>query len=92
MQGEHKQVLEDVKHFVPRIEKLFADVDGGKKFSKLNFASAYNQLEVTEETSKLFAWSTHKGICLVKRVPFGPKCAGRIFMKKAELQKTLQGA
>jgi len=65
--------LEDVKYPLPRIDELFAAVSGGEAFTKLDLTAAYNQLEVTEETSKLLAWSTHKDIHLLKRLSFGTK-------------------
>lgn len=50
---------------------------------------AYNQLEVSEETSKMLAWSTHKGIYIMKRLPFGTKPGCSIFQRVIE--KVLQG-
>lgn len=82
--------VEDVKHPLPRIEELFAALSGGRVFTKLDLTAAYNQLEVTEQTSKLLAWSTHKGIYLMKRLPFGTRPACSIFQKTIE--KVLQGA
>jgi len=81
--------LEDVKHPLPRIDELFVALSGGEAFTKLDLTAAYNQLEVTEETSKLLAWSTHKGIYLLKRLPFGTKPACAIFQRTME--KVLQG-
>jgi len=81
--------LEDVKHPLPRIDELFAALSGGETFTKLDLTAAYNQLEVTEETSKLLAWSTHKGIYLLKKLPFGTKPACAIFQRTME--KVLQG-
>lgn len=40
-------------------------------FSKLDLESAYNQFELDEASRKLVAWSTHKGVYLVNRLPFG---------------------
>ncbi|XP_050507436.1 uncharacterized protein K02A2.6-like, partial [Diabrotica virgifera virgifera] len=54
--------LIDVKHPLPRVEELFAALQGGHLFTKLDFKNAYNQLELTEETKKLLSWSTHRGI------------------------------
>lgn len=62
---------------------------GGELFSKLDFAQAYNQLELVEETKKLLAWSTHKGIFVPNRLPFGPKPVCAIFQRCVE--KLLQG-
>lgn len=51
--------------------------------------SAYNQLELDEASKKLVAWSTHRGVYLVNRLPFGVKPATGIFQK--EIEKLLQG-
>jgi len=59
-------------------------LQGGKTFSKIDLKNAYNQLLLDEETSKLLAWSTHKGIYLVKRLPYGTKLACVVFQKIIE--------
>lgn len=76
--------MQDVKHPLPRIEELFAALQGGENFTKLDLASAYNQLELTEETKKLLSWSTHKGIYQPNRLPYGTKPACSIFQKVVE--------
>ncbi|XP_045463872.1 uncharacterized protein K02A2.6-like [Harmonia axyridis] len=80
--------LIDVKHPLPRIDELFSQLHG-EFFSKLDFSCAYNQLELEENTKNLLAWSTHKGIYKVNRLPFGTKPACSIFQKIVE--KVLQG-
>ena len=91
--GDYKvtinRMIEDVKEPLPRIEEIFAELGGGENFTKLDLAAAYNQLEVTDETKKLLAWSTHQGIYAVNRLPFGPKPAGAIFQR--QMRKVLQG-
>jgi len=42
-------------------------LQGVKTFSKINFRDAYNYLVLDEETRRLLAWSTHKGIYLVNQ-------------------------
>ncbi|XP_046384970.1 uncharacterized protein K02A2.6-like [Ischnura elegans] len=81
--------LDDIKHPLPRIEELFAALQGGEYFTKLDFYQAYNQLELTDETKKLLAWSTHRGIFVPNRLPFGTKPACALFQKS--LEKVLQG-
>lgn len=53
-------------------------------FTKLDFVSAYNQLELDASSQKLLSWSTHKGIYLVKRLPFGTNTACSIFQSIVE--------
>jgi len=76
--------LEDVKHPLSRIEEMFVALQGGKTFSKIDLKNAYNQLLLDEETSKLLAWSTKKGIYLVKRLPYGTKSACTVLQKIIE--------
>lgn len=81
--------LEDFNHPIPRVEDLFQALRGGKRFTKLDFSCAYNQLPISQATGELLAWSTHKGIYMPTRLPFGPKTACSIFQSKIE--KVLQG-
>ncbi|XP_018396209.1 PREDICTED: uncharacterized protein K02A2.6-like [Cyphomyrmex costatus] len=76
--------LEDVNYPLPKIEEIFTAVQGGQKFTKLDFKNAFNQLLLEQSTRELLAWSTHKGIFLVNRLPFGTKPASAIFQMKAE--------
>ncbi|CAI6350433.1 unnamed protein product [Macrosiphum euphorbiae] len=81
--------LVDINHPLPRVEDVFVALQGGKTFSKLDFLNAYNQLELCENTQKLLAWSTSKGIYLVKRLPFGTKPACSKF--QSVIEKVLLG-
>nr|XP_029732739.1 uncharacterized protein K02A2.6-like [Aedes albopictus] len=80
--------LEDKRYPMPVAEDIFAKLNGGKFFSKLDLKSAYNQLLLDEESKKMLAWSTHKGIYYVNRLPFGTKPACAIFQEI--LEKLLQ--
>lgn len=81
--------LKDFNHPLPRIEDIFVALQGGQKFTKLDFLNAYNQLVLDDETSELLAWSTPWGIYKVKRLPYGTKPACSIFQNIVE--KVLQG-
>jgi len=91
--GDYKttvnRCLEDVNHPLPKVEELFIALQGGKIFSKIDFKNAYNQLLLDEETSKVLAWSTHKGIYIINHLPYGTKPACAIFQKIVE--ETLSG-
>ncbi|XP_046405092.1 uncharacterized protein K02A2.6-like [Ischnura elegans] len=71
--------LDDIKHPLPRIKELFAALQGGEYSTKLDFYQDYNQLELTDETKKLLTWSTHRGIFVPNRLPFGTKPACALF-------------
>jgi len=74
--------IKDIYYPFPRIEDLFATVQGGQMFSKLDFSNAYNQLKVDSETSKLLAWSTHKGTYGVLKLPYDIKPATAIVQRE----------
>lgn len=86
--GDYKVTLNkfllDVKYPLPRIEEIFAALQGGQLFTKLDLSNAYNQLELDEKSQSLCTWSTHKGLYKTLRLPFGVKVAGAIFQKTIE--------
>lgn len=47
--------LKDVKYPLPRIEEIFAKLEQGKEFSKLDLSQAYNQLELEKKSKMLLA-------------------------------------
>lgn len=86
--GDYKTTLNkylvDFKYPLPRIEEIFASLQGGQLFTKLDLSNAYNQLILDENSQKLCTWSTHIGIFKMKRLPFGVKPASAIFQKTIE--------
>lgn len=87
--GDYKvtinKFLVDFKYPLPLIDQIYASMQGGQLFSKLDLSNAYNQLVLDNESQKLCTWSTHKGMFRMTRLPFGVKTAAAIF------QKTLEG-
>ncbi|XP_053968869.1 uncharacterized protein LOC128870291 [Anastrepha ludens] len=63
--GDYKitinKFLEDFKYPLPRIDEIFASLEGGEIFTKLDLSNAYNQLILDDESQLLCAWSTHIG-------------------------------
>ena len=52
----------DVNQYpLPKPSELFACLTGRKKFRKLDLSSAYQQMMLDEESSKLVTINTHKG-------------------------------
>lgn len=84
--GDYKvtinKFLIDYKYPLPRIDEIFAALQGGKLFTKLDLSNAYNQLELDRESQLLCTWSTHIGTLKMKRMPFGIKPAAAIFQKQ----------
>ncbi|XP_030380964.1 uncharacterized protein K02A2.6-like [Scaptodrosophila lebanonensis] len=76
--------LVDVRYPLPRIDDIFAALQGGVLYTKLDLSNAYNQLHLDEQSQLLCTWSTHIGLLKVKRLPFGIKTAAAIFQKTME--------
>ena len=69
---------------LPRIEDLFASLTGGKHFSKLDLAHAYQQIPLHEDSKQYVVINTHKGLYQYNRLPFGVASAPAIFQKTME--------
>ena len=69
---------------LPRIDDLFASLAGGKRFSKLDLAHAYQQIPLDDASKKLVAINTHKGFFQYNRLPFGVSAAPSIFQRTME--------
>ena len=91
--GDYKTTINrhliEVRYPLPRIEEIFAKLQGGECFSKLDFSRGYHQLVLDEDSRHLVALNTHKGAFLVNRLPFGIAPASGYFQR--EVEKTLQG-
>ncbi|XP_037037375.1 uncharacterized protein K02A2.6-like [Bradysia coprophila] len=81
--------LKPVTYALPLVEDLFASLNEGESFSKIDLTDAYYQLELEEDSQKLLAWSTQEGIFVPTRMPFGISPACSIFQQV--ISKTLQG-
>ena len=69
---------------LPRIEDLFARLAGGKKFTKLDIAHAYQQIPLDKESKESVTINTHKGLFRYNRLPFGVHSAPAIFQSVME--------
>ena len=54
---------------------------GGYSFTKNDLANAYNQIKLGPKSQKKLALSTHKGVLLQKRLPFGITSAPGYFQQ-----------
>ena len=71
---------------IPRPEELFAALNGGEQFTKLDFSEAYLQLE---ESQQFMVINTHKGLFKYTRLPFGIAAAPAVFQQTMDI--VLQG-
>ncbi|XP_049868122.1 uncharacterized protein K02A2.6-like [Pectinophora gossypiella] len=74
-------VLVEDKYPIPRIEDIFASLQGGKLFSKIDLSSAYLQFLLDEPSRKLCTIVTTQGMFCYNRLPFGIKCAPNKFQR-----------
>ena len=82
-------VIREDKFPLPRVEDIFVNMAGGKRFSKIDLKNAYLQMEVEETSKQYLTINTHKGLFRYNRLPFGIKTAPSIWQRAME--QTLQG-
>nr|XP_037290588.1 uncharacterized protein K02A2.6-like [Rhipicephalus microplus] len=69
---------------LPRVDHIFANLNGGESFSTLDLRNAYNQLPLDEDSKRLVVLNTHKGLYCFNRLPFGVSSAPAIFQRRME--------
>ncbi|XP_033729753.1 uncharacterized protein K02A2.6-like [Pecten maximus] len=91
--GDYKVTINpylDVPEYpLPTSEELFAKLNGGEQFSKLDLTSAYQQVLLDEESRNLVTINTHQGLYQYTRLPFGVAAAPAIFQRT--MDQVLQG-
>ena len=90
--GDYKLTIKrdlDVHQFpLPTPSNLFACLSGGKGFTKLDLASAYQQMPLEEESCNFTTFNTHKGLFTYTRLPFS-SAAPALFQRNKDTM--LQG-
>ena len=69
---------------LPKVEDLLASLGGGKTFTKLDLAHAYQQIPLEENSKQYVVINTHKGLYRYNRLPFGVSSAPAIFQRTME--------
>ncbi|XP_037398305.1 uncharacterized protein K02A2.6-like [Pygocentrus nattereri] len=69
---------------IPKVEDLFAQLNGGQHFTKLDMSHAYQQVVLEEESRKYVTINTHKGLYTYTRLPFGAASSPAIFQRTME--------
>ena len=86
------QQLETHRQPIPLPEKLIQKLGGGYGFTKIDLTDAYHQILLSPEGLKKLALSTHRGVLLQKRLPFGISSApGYLQEIMTQLTKDLKG-
>lgn len=73
--------LETHRHPIPLPEDLMRKLGGGYYFTKIDLADAYNQIKLAPESQRRLALSTHRGVLLQTRLPFGISSAPGYFQE-----------
>ena len=76
--------LEDHRHPLPLHEELMQKLGGGFGYTKIDLADAHNQIQLAPESQRRLALSTHRGVLLQQRLPFGIKSAPGYFQEIME--------
>ncbi|KMQ88519.1 hypothetical protein RF55_11982 [Lasius niger] len=80
------------EHHLPTVDELFASMEGGTVFSKIDLLQAYLQMEIRSEDQHLLTWNTHKGLYRPKRLMYGTASAPAIWQRDIEnILKDLSG-
>ena len=73
----------------PTVDELFATLNGGEKFTKLDLSQAYQQMELDESSRNLVCINTHVGLYRYTRMPYGISSAPAKCQET--MDKVLQG-
>ena len=82
-------LLDVPEHPMPKPAELFAQLNGGQRFTKLDMSQAYAQLMLDENSRKYVTINTHLGLFRYRRLPYGISAAPAIF--QATMDKILAG-
>ena len=66
---------------IPTPDELFAAMEGGQKFSKIDLSQAYMQVVLDDDSRKYLVLNTRKGLMEPTRMPYGIKPATAIFQR-----------
>jgi transposase InsO family protein len=81
--GDYKATVNpnlDTKVYpLPVLEDCFAEMKGGKLFSKMDIKAAYNNIHLREQDQKLTTINTHQGLYKWTRLPYGISSSSGIF-------------
>jgi len=91
--GDYKvtlnKFLEVDRYPIPRINDLMNLFRGATLFCTLDLCQAYQQLLLSKESQKLTTITTHKGLYMFKRLPYGIASAPGLLQR--EMDKLLNG-
>ena len=83
------QCLDIEQYPLPKIDDLYANLQGGERFTILDLSEAFLQMELDEGSRKYLLVNTHRGLFRYKRLPFGVSSAPALFQRA--MDTILQG-
>ncbi|KAL5486807.1 hypothetical protein EMCRGX_G019337 [Ephydatia muelleri] len=83
------QCLDIEQYPLPKIGDLYANLQGGERFTILDLSEAFLQMELYEGSRKYLVVNTHRGLFRYKRLPFGVSSAPALFQRA--MDTILQG-
>ena len=69
---------------MPKIDDIFANLSGGKKFTKIDLTQAYHQMEIDDVSKPLLVINNHKGLYRYNRLVLGIVSAPAIWQRAIE--------
>ena len=75
--------LKEINYPLTTAEEIFANLNGGCIFSKLDLSEAYLQIPAEEKCAELLTINTHRGLYKINRLEYGIKVAPTIFLKNS---------
>ena len=70
---------------IPLLEDVFLKLRGGKRFTKFDLKSAYQQLPLDPESQQFVTINTHRGLYRYKRLPFGIASSLALFQRTMDI-------
>ena len=75
------KVIHTDQYPIPTPEEVFAKMEGGEKFSKIDLKCAYQQLLLDEKSQELVTINTSRGLFRYTRLPFGISSSPAIWQR-----------
>ena len=71
IRGREDKVSKLGNYPIPKSENLFASLNGGQQFTKLDMSQAYPQLKLNEHFKQYTTINTHNRLFRYNRLPYG---------------------
>ena len=77
--------LENIEFPTPNAQDLFANLAGGRQFTRLDLMQAYQKMEADTGSQEYLTINTRKGLFTYTRMPFRIQTAPSIFQKTMDM-------